>query len=309
MAAGDVANNDEEDLGPVNQPKQLDTISIIDFKDIRKGKRIGKGGCAEVYEGDWKGTRVALKETHFATVEDAERVDSLITEEIALHATIRHPNVLSFYGITKDNGGMPSVIMITELMDTDLGKRIYGKRKAISFATKVFIAKEIVKGIEHLHNRKVVHGDIKPQNILMSNDGKSVKVCDFGLSRVKESVRATQADHSVPGTIVYMSPEGLMSDVKSNFATDVWALGATLCELFTGTDFWPIPKDARRAAHLGKNIKKQRQSQTMPPGMAALKKMNNSVYTAVEGSICYVPELRDNVEQLRLKLESLSNAQ
>ena len=153
MAAGDVANNDEEDLGPLNQPKQLDTISIIDFKDIRKGKQISKGGCAEVYEGDWKGTRVALKETHFATVEDAERVDSLITEEIALHATMRHPNVLPFYGITKDNEGMLAVKMITELMETDLGKHIYGKKKAMSFSTKLFVAKKIVKGIEHLHNR------------------------------------------------------------------------------------------------------------------------------------------------------------
>ena len=185
MAAGDAVNNDEEDLGPVNQSKQLDTISIIDFKDIRKGKRIDKGGCAKVYEGDWKGTRVALKERHFATVGDAERVKSLITEEIALLATIRHPNVLPFYGITKDEG-MFAVKMITELMETDLGKHIYGKRKAMSFSTKVFVAKEIVKGIEHLHNRKVVHGDIKPPNILVSNDGKSVKVCDFGLSRVKE---------------------------------------------------------------------------------------------------------------------------
>ena len=90
-----------------------------------------------------------------------------------------------------------------------------------------------MRGIEYLHDKKIVHGDVKPSNVLTSKEETDVKVCDFGMARVKNNPGVTKVD-TPAGTVMFMAPEELLSGVRGNFKTDSWALAATLTELFTG---------------------------------------------------------------------------
>ena len=102
------------------------------------------------------------------------------------------------------------------------------------------------------------------------------------------------------GTVIIMTPEELLSGVKANFRSDSWALGATLAELFTGQQFWQIPKKKDAQTF----IKKEMQDQHMPNAMIALRKKNKKLFSVLEGSLSYVPEMRDRVSVLRGKLEA-----
>lgn len=91
----------------------------------------------------------------------------------------------------------------------------------------------------YLHDQNVIHGDIKPQNVLLSNDKETVKICDFGVSRIKASKKATMtctARHT--GTEAMAAPEILLDRVRCNRATDIWSLAATLVELYVQKEPW-----------------------------------------------------------------------
>ena len=102
------------------------------------------------------------------------------------------------------------------------------------------------------------------------------------------------------GTVMFMTPEELLSGVKANFKSDSWALAATLAELFTGQEFWLIPKKKDAQSF----IKKEMEQQHMSNAMMALKKKNKKLFSVLEGSLGYVPEIRDSVSILHGKLDA-----
>ena len=123
-------------------------------------------------------------------------------DEVSAHAKLRRPNVLLLYGISETD---EEVTVVSKLMQTTLQKIISTKATKPSSDQALTLAKDIVSNIDHLH-ANVVHGDIKPTNVLASDDLKTVKVCDFDLSRLKQSAGVTTVT-AVPGTLMYMAPE------------------------------------------------------------------------------------------------------
>lgn len=98
--------------------------------------------------------------------------------------------------------------------------------------------------MHHLHENDIVHGDIKPQNVLYitnkSGALREIKLCDFGISRMKNSIQNTMTQSFVKGTTKYQAPETLVGRVRSNKQTDVWSLGVTLLEILTLQDGWKV---------------------------------------------------------------------
>ncbi len=190
-------------------------------------ERIGTGGMSDVYKAkDNKLNRfVAVKVLKQEFSENAGFVSKFIVEAQAA-AGLMHPNIVNVYDVGEE-AGIHYIIM--ELVEGITLKKYIEKKARLSFREAVSIAIQVSLGIEAAHNNHIIHRDIKPQNIIISKEGK-VKVTDFGIAKAASSNTVTS---NVMGSVHYTSPEqarGGYSDEKS----DVYSLGVTLFEMLTG---------------------------------------------------------------------------
>lgn len=190
-------------------------------------ERIGSGGMAEVFRGkDHKLNRaVAIKVMRAEYKEDKEFVSKFRVEAQAA-AGLAHPNIVGIFDVGEDNG-MYYIVM--EIVEGITLKRYIEKKGRLTVRETITIAIQISLGIEAAHDNHIIHRDIKPQNILISKDGK-VKVTDFGIAK---DATSNTINASVVGSVHYTSPEqakGLRSTEKS----DIYSLGITMYEMLTG---------------------------------------------------------------------------
>jgi len=190
-------------------------------------ERIGSGGMSDVYKArDRKLNRlVGIKVLKAEFCSDLEFVRKFKMEAQAA-AGLTHPNVVNVYDVV-DEGDLHYIVM--ELVEGITLKKYIEKKARLTVKEAVSIAIQVCMGIEAAHNNHIIHRDIKPQNIMISKDGK-VKVTDFGIAKAVSSNTITS---NVMGSVHYTSPEqarGGYSDEKS----DIYSLGITLFEMITG---------------------------------------------------------------------------
>ncbi len=190
-------------------------------------EKIGTGGMSDVYRAkDHKLSRfVAVK---VLKQEFSENKDFLqkFRSEAQSAAGLMHPNIVNVYDVGEENG---SHYIVMELVEGITLKKYIEKKARLSVREAVSIAIQVAQGIEAAHNNHIIHRDIKPQNVIISMDGK-VKVTDFGIAKAATSNTITS---NVMGSVHYTSPEqvrGGFSDEKS----DIYSLGITLFEMLTG---------------------------------------------------------------------------
>lgn len=134
-------------------------------------------------------------------------------------------------------------------------KNVDGGPKYLSEKMIYSIFLQICKGIKHIHDKKIIHRDIKPDNIFMFNDGL-IKIGDFGVSKIiNETI---QLNTTLAGSPYYIAPEVFMR--KYNSKADIWSMGVTMYELCTFT----VPFKGRDAEGLKKNIFHQKQVDPLP---------------------------------------------
>ncbi|MDE6313271.1 MAG: Stk1 family PASTA domain-containing Ser/Thr kinase [Lachnospiraceae bacterium] len=190
-------------------------------------EQIGTGGMSYVYKAkDHKLNRyVAVKVLKSEFSENKGFVSKFRVEAQAA-AGLAHPNIVNVYDVGEDNG-LHYIVM--ELVEGITLKEYIEKKARLSVKEAISIAIQVSMGIEAAHNNHIIHRDIKPQNIIISREGK-VKVTDFGIARAATSNTITS---NVMGSVHYTSPEqarGGYSDEKS----DIYSLGITMFEMLTG---------------------------------------------------------------------------
>lgn len=188
---------------------------------------IGTGGMSDVYKAKCHKLNryVAVKVLKQEFSENTDFVTKFRTEARAA-AGLEHPNIVNVYDVGEQEG---IYFIIMELVEGITLKRYIEKKARLSVKEAVSIAIQISMGIEAAHNKQIIHRDIKPQNIIISKDGK-VKVTDFGIAKAATSNTITS---NVMGSVHYTSPEqarGGFSDEKS----DIYSLGITMFEMLTG---------------------------------------------------------------------------
>ena len=189
--------------------------------------KIGTGGMANVYKAkDHKLNRfVAMKVLKQEFREDTTFIKKFKTEAQSA-AGLTHPNIVNVFDVGEDDG-IHYIVM--ELVEGITLKDYISKKGKLSVKEATSIAIQVSMGLEAAHSHGIIHRDVKPQNIIISTDGK-VKVTDFGIARAASS---NTISSNVMGSVHYSSPEqvrGGYSDEKS----DIYSLGITLYEMITG---------------------------------------------------------------------------
>ena len=190
-------------------------------------EKIGSGGMAEVFKGkDHKLNRfVAVKVLKDEFVEDKNFVRKF-KEEAQAAAGLAHPNIVNVYDVGEE---MNINYIVMELVEGITLKTYIEKKGKLTVKEATSIAIQVGAGLEIAHNNQIVHRDIKPQNIIISREGK-VKVTDFGIAK---SVSSNTNTADAMGSVHYTSPEqarGGYSDAKS----DIYSLGIVMYEMVTG---------------------------------------------------------------------------
>ena len=192
-------------------------------------EQIGTGGMSDVYKAKCHKLNryVAIKVMKSEFSEDKTFVSKFRAEAQSV-AGFTHPNVVNVYDVGDENG---IYYIVMELVEGITLKKYIEKRGKLPFKEAVSIAIQVANGLDAAHKHRIVHRDIKPQNIIISKEGK-VKVTDFGIAKVASS--STINSSSTMGSVHYISPEqarGGYSDERS----DIYSLGITIFEMLTGT--------------------------------------------------------------------------
>lgn len=193
-------------------------------------RTIGEGGMANVYLAhDLILDRdVAVKILRGDLADDEKFVRRFQREAIAA-SSLSHPNIVEMYDVGEDNG---KYYIVMEYVEGKTLKTLVKKRGALTLPEVIDIMTQLTSAIACAHDSNIIHRDIKPQNVLIKEDG-IVKITDFGIAMALNSNELTQTN-SVMGSVHYLPPEqanGKGATIKS----DIYSLGIVMFELLTGT--------------------------------------------------------------------------
>jgi serine/threonine protein kinase len=189
-------------------------------------RRIGSGGFGVVYEA-WDGRlerSVAVK-----AIESRGESRRRVLREAQAAARLNHPGIVTLYEMGEEDG---NALLVTELVEGETLAQL-SAAGTLSDREVGEIGADLCEALDHAHNRGVVHRDVKPQNVLVGEDGeRQAKLMDFGVARLADAAALT-APGDVVGTLAYMSPEQAEGDAAGP-AADVYSLALVLYECWSG---------------------------------------------------------------------------
>lgn len=192
-------------------------------------KYIGGGGMSSVYlaQDIILDQKVAVKIINIPHV-DVERAVQRFQREVQNATTLSHPNIVKVLDVDEDER---HYYLVMEYVDGPTLHEYIQMHGPLSPEEAVFFTKQILRGIEHAHSYRIVHRDIKPQNILMT-DNKELKISDFGIARALSETAMTQTNH-IMGSVHYLSPEQAKG-IRTDESSDIYSIGIVLFEMLTG---------------------------------------------------------------------------
>jgi len=192
-------------------------------------RTIGEGGMANVYLAhDIILDRMVAVKILRGDLADDEKFVRRFQREAISASSLRHPNIVEMYDVGEDNG---KYFIVMEYVDGKTLKSLIKKRGALTLPEVVDIMLQLTSAIAHAHESYIIHRDIKPQNVMILEDG-IVKITDFGIAMALNSNELTQTN-SVMGSVYYMPPEQANGN-GSTTRSDIYSLGILMYELVTG---------------------------------------------------------------------------
>ncbi len=190
---------------------------------------IGVGGMAVVYRAydsiDDRTVAVKILKDEFSQNEEFLR---RFRNESKAIAVLSHPNIVKVYDVSI---GDRIQYIVEEYIDGITLKEYLDQQKQIKWKEAIHFVVQILRALEHAHGKGIVHRDIKPQNIMLLQDG-TIKVTDFGIARFSHSETRTMTDKAI-GSVHYIAPEQARGDYTDE-KTDIYSVGVMLYEMLTG---------------------------------------------------------------------------
>ncbi|KAM5431357.1 negative regulator of the PHO system [Microsporum canis] len=197
-------------------------------------EKLGEGTYATVFKGRNRqtGEMVALKEIH---LDSEEGTPSTAIREISLMKELKHENIVGLHDVIHTEN---KLMLVFEYMDKDLKKYmdVRGDRGQLDYVTIKSFMHQLMRGIAFCHDNRVLHRDLKPQNLLINNKGQ-LKLADFGLARAFGIPVNTFSNEVV--TLWYRAPDVLLGSRTYNTSIDIWSAGCIMAEMYTGRPLFP----------------------------------------------------------------------
>ena len=197
-------------------------------------RQMASGGMATIYEGlDTRLDRkVAVKVMHPHLAQDEQFVERFIREAKA-SAALSHPNIVSVQDQGWNQNGTPAVFLVMELVEGHTLREYLNEQGALSVASGIQFLLPVLSALAAAHRLGIVHRDIKPDNILISKEGR-IKIADFGLAKGPLLGTTMTAESSIVlGSVSYLSPEQVQRGI-ADARSDVYSAAITAFEIFTG---------------------------------------------------------------------------
>lgn len=200
----------------------------LDQYDV--GAVLGVGTVGTIYSATQRdtGDRFAIKKLH-ANVSLDPLIRARFRREMLVMERLHHPNIIDFFGGGEDDG---QLFYVMEIVEGGTVKELLHKYGKLAWPVVVEIATQICSALQHAHNNGVVHRDLKPGNLFLTNEAE-VKLGDFGIARDLTNADITAAGMTV-GTHAYMAPEQVTGDDSVSGKADLYSLGCCLFEMLVG---------------------------------------------------------------------------
>ncbi len=197
-------------------------------------RQMDAGGMATIYEAiDTRlDRRVAVKIMHAHLAQDEQFVERFIREAKAA-AALSHPNIVAGLVLERNQSGIPAVFIVMELVDGHTLREYLNERGAIAVGDGIKFLLPVLSALGAAHKLGIVHRDVKPENILVSKEGR-IKITDFGLAKgAMIGSRMTAESSVILGSVSYLSPEQVSRGIADS-RSDVYSAAITAFEIFTG---------------------------------------------------------------------------
>ncbi|XP_047076979.1 serine/threonine-protein kinase CTR1-like isoform X2 [Lolium rigidum] len=239
---------------------------IIPWSELAVREKIGAGSFGTVHRADWNGSDVAVKILMDQDLHP-ERLKEFL-REVAIMKSLRHPNIVLLMGAVTQP---PNLSIVTEYLSRGSLYRLlhrHGARENLDERRCLSMAFDVAKGMNYLHKRNppIVHRDLKSPNLLVDKK-YTVKVCDFGLSRLKANTFLSSK--TAAGTPEWMAPE-VLRDEPSNEKSDVYSFAVILWELMTLQKPWSNLNPAQVVAAVGFRGRRPEIPSSVDPKVAAI---------------------------------------
>ncbi|XP_066559266.1 cyclin-dependent kinase 18 [Amia ocellicauda] len=220
---------------PLSRMSRRASLSDIGFGKLEtyvKLDKLGEGTYATVFKGRSKLTEnlVALKEIR---LEHEEGAPCTAIREVSLLKNLKHANIVTLHDIIHTDR---SLTLVFEYLDSDLKQYLDNCGNIMSMHNVKIFTFQLLRGLSYCHKRKILHRDLKPQNLLINDKGE-LKLADFGLARAQSVPTKTYSNEVV--TLWYRPPDVLLGSTEYSTQIDMWGVGCILYEMVTGRPMFP----------------------------------------------------------------------
>jgi eukaryotic-like serine/threonine-protein kinase len=227
-----LSTNPRQDFVGIGPTSVADSLAPLPYNDFVLERLVGAGGMGKVYRAlqQSTGAYVAIKALLKSRQMELRAVEKFLQEGQIL-STLHHPNIVGFKGIGRFPGG--GFFLAMAFVDgKDLQSQI--TTVPLNSVRAAHVVRDVAVAIAHAHSKNIVHGDLKPANVILDQTGQVV-VTDFGLAQfVAQKDKPNRPTWLVGGTVGYIAPEVLASGTSPTIAADIYGLGALLFALSTG---------------------------------------------------------------------------